>query len=705
MQADAEIRNSRYYQSLIKSATDYVIGINRNFQVIMANDLFKSAFGNRLGDYCYRVWKNRRTQCSDCLVDQTFRDGREHWNIEDIRMADGQPVQMLVKSTPVVDDQGRVIYVLETATDISGRKQLEENLHRVAGKFDKILADHLQHLRKAKDRYQAIFERSRDAILLTDPRGCILEINQVGVSMLGYRSTDEVTALPSVDLLFANKDFNHLQKQVSQEGYVTEFETRLVRRSNNGFYAQITANVTVDDSGKINGYVFIIRDITKWKQARHQIETRNARLATLNAIATTVSKTLKIDEILRHTIDKILDVLECDSVRIYLLQSDHKTLQLAAHRGHSELFTGKDHMKRRQVGDGLLGQTAINGAPKVVDNFLRSEDPYVDSLIEEGLHSTIYIPLLAKGTTKGVMCVSCHHAFKFSDDYVDFLTAIGSQIGVAIDNANLYANIEGAYEELKKAQEQIIRSEKLASLGKLAATIAHEINNPLAVVLTYVRLMIKLLTRKRFTPEKAEDIARYLNTMESETSRCGEIVKNLLAFSRQSKIVIEYHDIADIFERTLILIAHDLQIKEIRLIKAIDPDLPKVQCDFKQMQQALLNLMSNASEAMSRGGTLTVSAACTGGSPRVVEVAISDTGCGIPTEDLKNIFEPFFTTKEEGKGVGLGLSVAYGIIARHNGAVDVQSEPGRGTVFKVSLPVASDDGRRKPDQPIEGPRQ
>ena len=223
-------------------------------------------------------------------------------------------------------------------------------------------------------------------------------------------------------------------------------------------------------------------------------------------------------------------------------------------------------------------------------------------------------------------------------------------------------------------------------MGKLAATIAHEINNPLAVVLTYIRLMIKLIDRNHFSPKRLEDISRYLATMDSETSKCGEVVKSLLAFSRQSTITIESNNIEEIIDRTLILITHDLEMKGIRLNKMIEPNLPKVKCDFKQIQQALLNLMHNGSDAMQDGDILTVKANRKDGDERFLDVIISDIGCGITEEDKEKIFDPFFTTKEEGKGVGLGLSVVYGIITRHNGTIEVESEPGKGSTFTISIP-------------------
>jgi PAS domain S-box-containing protein len=652
----------------------------------MANELFKNEFGMQPNDYCYKVWKKKNKKCEDCLVERTYRDGWGHWNVENVTMKDGRVADMLIKAIPVKNERGEIIYVLERATDITERKHIQENIDKITGNLEEMLANRLEGLQKSEEKYRTIFERSRDAIILTDPNGRIIEVNQAGVRILGYKTQKDVLKLGSVVKLFKNEAFEKFQKEVSEEGFVVEFEVRLFGKNDRRFDALITSNVTVDTNGEIAGYVLIIRDITKRKIAQLQIEKRNVRLDILNAIAKTVSSSLDLNEILIGTIDETLEILEADSVRIYMLDDKKEILELVAHKGLSTQFISKPFMQYRKPGDGLLGQTVIDGETRLVDNFLRSEDPYIDSIIEAGLHTTAYIPLSNKGEMMGVMCVSSHYPIEFSAGYIEFLTAVGNQIGVAMDNANLYENVKRAYEDLKEAQEQIIQTEKLASLGKLAATIAHEINNPLAVVLTYIRLMIKLIDRNHFSPKRLEDISRYLATMDSETSKCGEIVKSLLAFSRQSTITIESNSIEEIIDRTLILIAHDLGMKGIQLNKMIEPNLPKVKCDFKQIQQALLNLMHNGSDAMQDGGILTVKANRKDGDERFLDVIIADIGCGITEEDKEKILEPFFTTKEEGKGVGLGLSVVYGIITRHNGTIEVESEPGKGSTFKISIP-------------------
>lgn len=676
-----------FYEVLLQGVTDYVIGINRNYQIIMANDLFEKEFGMHQNGYCYNVWKNRNKRCEGCLVQESFQNGQVHWNEENVVMKDGRIAQMLVKSTPVKDEHGEVVYVLEAATDITEKKRLQEELKRLTGKQEAIIGARIDYLQKSEEKYRTIFERSRDALLLTDSSGKIIEINQAGIGMLGYKNKEQLVGLRwDKEFFVEQEDLHKYRKTVLKQGFVTNFETRLSGRGKRRFDALITSNVTLDLIGQITGYVVIIRDISERRKAEKQIERQNTRLAMLYAISTTVSSSLDLGEVLKSTIDKICELIEADSVRIYLLDKKQNVLNLVAHKGLSDEFISRSHVQQRKVGAGFLGRAVFPGEARVVDNLAAYEEPYAEYMIKEGLNSTAYIPLVSKGEPVGVMCVSSH-VFEFSPNYLEALIGIGNQIGVAVDNANLYESIHTAYQELKEAQEQVVRTEKLASLGKLAASIAHEINNPLAAVLTYIRLMMKLMDKNRFKAERLEDISRYLTTMESEIARCGEIVANLLAFSRQSRIHMQDHSIEEIIEKTMVLIAHDLGMKNIRSIREIEAGLPKVCCDFKQIQQVLLNIIGNASEAMAEGGDLTV-AAKSSATSGFVDIVVSDTGQGIPEDELKNIFEPFYTTKEEGKGVGLGLSVAYGIIARHKGTIEVQSEPGKGAAFKVSLPIA-----------------
>jgi len=675
--------------SFFQNVTEYVVAINRNFEIVVANDLFRERFSGHPKCFCYQAWKKSDFKCRNCIVERSFQDGKSHQREETVVMKDGKTAQMLLQTTPVKVAHDEVTYVLETAVDITENRNLKKELSQLTGNLKQVITGRMNSLRQSEEKYRTIFERSGDAIMLTDTKGGVLEVNQAGIDILGFSKREELLGITSVKEFFKHDDSRYqFQKKLSQYGFVTGFEALLLRKDGSVFYGLLTANVTLDVAGRVTGCVFIVRDVSKRKKAQEQIEWRNKWLGMLNATSMAIGSSLDLDEIVSNTIEKILVILETVSVRIYRLNKKKQTLDLLASRGLSSRFVENGRIRTRELGQGLLWKSLIALETRVLTDLSDlKEEPYADLFAEEGIRSAIYVPLVSKGKPVGVMVITSQSAFDLSNDYLEFLSAIGNQLGVAVENAALYENLKIAYQELKEAQEQVIAQEKLASLGKLSATIAHEINNPLAAVLTYNRLMIKQNRNGRLTPERKDDIARYLNIMASETARCGEIVKNLLAFSRRSKISIENKNIEEIVERTLALLSHDLEMKGVKVVKRISSDLPEVQCDFKQIQQALLNVVGNASEAMAGGGVLTMAAKCSTGG-RTMEIKVSDTGCGIQKKHLKNIFEPFFTTKEEGKGVGLGLSVVYGIVTRHQGTIEVESEPGEGTTFTICLPLA-----------------
>jgi two-component system NtrC family sensor kinase len=234
-------------------------------------------------------------------------------------------------------------------------------------------------------------------------------------------------------------------------------------------------------------------------------------------------------------------------------------------------------------------------------------------------------------------------------------------------------------------QARILHQDKMMSLGRLAASVVHEINNPLAGVLNYCRLMLKILARGSLSTGDQQKFQGYLGLVESETERCSRIVSNLLAFSRKSPPQLSDLDVGDLVERCVRLSRHKIELANIRLAVTAAPDLPTVRGDFNQLQQCLINLIFNAIDAMDQGGRLSIEARLAG--EKGVQIVVSDTGTGIAPEHLDRLFEPFFTTKQEGRGTGLGLSTVYGIMQRHGGAVRVDSLPGRGTTFILELPL------------------
>jgi two-component system, NtrC family, sensor kinase len=253
---------------------------------------------------------------------------------------------------------------------------------------------------------------------------------------------------------------------------------------------------------------------------------------------------------------------------------------------------------------------------------------------------------------------------------------------------DLMASLERQVDErtaaLRQTQAQLVQSEKLSSLGRMAASVAHEINNPLTGILTYTKLLIRLMESKALDAAARDSAVRQLSLVQRETERCTEIVRNLLDFARQRPLTIKDVSLEAVVQDALALLAHKIDLQNVKIERRFAP-VPAVRGDEGQLRQAFVNIALNACDAMTGGGVLTVEIRSDGNGENVV-VEFTDTGPGIPSEHLAKIFEPFFTTKQ--KGTGLGLSVVYGIVERHGGKLDVDSQTGRGTTVRIRLAAA-----------------
>jgi two-component system NtrC family sensor kinase len=248
----------------------------------------------------------------------------------------------------------------------------------------------------------------------------------------------------------------------------------------------------------------------------------------------------------------------------------------------------------------------------------------------------------------------------------------------------LEERVEQKTRELKRAHEHALHTEKMASIGKMAAVLAHEINNPLSGILTYAKLLRKWIDGDDGGRNHRQDICDSLDLIASESRRCGDLVKNLLTFSRTTPMNLQPANLNQVVDRSLRLVQHQLDLAGIQVQPQLDPDLPLVVCDAAQIEQVLLALVMNALDALPQGGNLWITTGLSR-EHNQVRIVVRDDGSGIPAEILPRIFEPFLTTKETGRGVGLGLAISHSILERHNGTIEVQSEVGRGTTFTVTL--------------------
>jgi two-component system, NtrC family, sensor kinase len=279
------------------------------------------------------------------------------------------------------------------------------------------------------------------------------------------------------------------------------------------------------------------------------------------------------------------------------------------------------------------------------------------------------------------------------DELVDSFNRMRERLKIAVDDLNemqqtLESKVAERTAQLEVAHRKLLQNDRLASLGQLAASVAHEINNPVSGVLNLSILLERLMASGEFPAGREAEFRKYLGQISTETARVGRIVSDLLAFSRRSKPQRVPADLNKLIISTLGLVGHKLKLINAETNLELQPDLPLVECDPSQIQQVILNLVLNGAQAMQvkGGGELHIRTRVLSGEDSA-ELCVRDTGEGIAPENLTKIFDPFFTTKPEGKGVGLGLAVLYGIVRAHDGEVEVVSQRNEGTSFTVTLPL------------------
>jgi C4-dicarboxylate-specific signal transduction histidine kinase len=285
------------------------------------------------------------------------------------------------------------------------------------------------------------------------------------------------------------------------------------------------------------------------------------------------------------------------------------------------------------------------------------------------------------------------HRSQELDALVDSFNLMRERLKVAVDDLNemqqtLESKVAERTQQLQVAHRKLLQADRLASLGQLAASVAHEINNPISGVLNLSTLLERLMASGEFPAGREAEFRKYLSQISAETARVGRIVTDLLAFSRRSKPQRVPADLNKLVRSTLGLVGHKLKLINAETVLDLQDDLPLVECDPSQIQQVILNLILNGAQAMqSKGGGELVIRTRLLPNEDSVELCVRDKGEGIAPENLAKIFDPFFTTKVEGKGVGLGLAVLYGIVKAHEGEVEVTSKPNEGSSFSVTLPL------------------
>jgi PAS domain S-box-containing protein len=487
-------------------------------------------------------------------------------------------------------------------------------------------------LRDSEEKLRNLFERVRQGLFISSKEGKFFNCNQALLDMLGYPTKEEFLNIDIAQDLYVNpEDRKNFQERIENEGYVKDLEVEFKRKNGERITVLLTGHPVKNEKGEIVGYEGINLDISERKRIENDLREAN--------------------EFFMNLIESSVDGI---------IAADMKGNIFIFNKG-AEALTG--YTAEEVIGKAPITEIYPEGVAKEVMKKLRS--PEYGGV---GKLTPAQFNVVNKAGEEIPIQLSA--------------TLIYDGTGKEVASVGIFTDLRPRLKMEKKLQEthvQLVSSEKMASLGKLAAGIAHEINNPLGGILIYASLMMEDLSEE---DPKRGDLARIVQ----EAGRCKEIVKSLLEFARQTEPKIEPTDINRGITDGLFFLENQALFHNIQIIKKLDPVLPFVRGNAGQLKQVFMNIIVNAAEAIHGSGTLTITTSHDT-HRKMVFVKFTDTGEGIAEENLTRIFDPFFTTKDVGKGTGLGLATSYGIIEGHGGKIGVKSRVGEGTTFTIELPA------------------
>ncbi len=530
--------------------------------------------------------------------------------------------------------------------------------------------------KRAEEKYRTLVSSVQEGVFISTPQGRFLDFNDALLRMTGYENREELLAVDIPTAFFANgSDRERLKKLLQQHSSVADFEFEM-RRKDGEVRTMLESSIAVRDAaGDVTAYQGFLLDITERKQAESEIRRRNRELMVLNSIAQTLTESLDLSDSLHRTLGQMAELFSLDATSLYLFDQDGTKLRRVAAVGHRSEFSR--HFPPVSVKPELMQHIKAVHATFLSARGLPLPQVFRDAQAREELADAYIVVLWSKDRVIGGLVVGSRTPREFSTADVNLLIAVGSQISSAIERSILYEETRQAYENLRRTQEQLLHSEKLAAVGQLISGVAHELNNPLTAILGYSQLLTS-------SGQMGQQGIEYADKLYKQAQRTHRIVQNLLSFARQHKPERVQVQINQALEETLALRDYDLRMHNIRIHLDLAENLPVTSADPHQLQQVFLNMVNNAVDAIlenSADGDLWVRTGINGDR---LSIEFTDSGPGV--KDASRVFDPFYTTKPVGKGTGLGLSICYGIITEHGGTIQVRNIPTRGASFTIELP-------------------
>jgi len=557
----------------------------------------------------------------------------------------------LVSTSTFTEPAGKVLGTVHVLKDITERK-------------------------KAEEKYRSLVSSVQEGVFISTPQGRFLDFNEAMMRMTGFETREELLRADIPGAIYANPaDRERLKKLLQEHGSVADFEFEM-RRKDGEIRTVLESSIAVKDSGgNVTAYQGFLLDITERKRAEQEIRRRNRELLVLNSIGQTLTESLDLGDSVHRTLRQMAELFSLDACALYLFNDEGTHIRRIAAVGHRSEYAR--HFPAVAVKPELLQHIKAVHATFLSAQGLALPAIFREAQRKEELVSAYVVVLWSKDRVVGGLTVGSRTPKDFSPADINLLVAVGSQLSSAIERAKLYEEARQAYENLRRTQEQLLHSEKMAAVGQLISGVAHELNNPLTAILGYSQL---LTSSGQMGPQGVE----YADKLYKQAQRTHRIVQNLLSFARQHKPERVPVQLNLILEETLALRDYDLRMNHIRVHLELDQNLPVTSADPHQLQQVFLNMVNNAVDAMleqSNEGDLWVK---TGAKGDKLFIEFTDNGPGV--KDASRVFDPFYTTKPVGKGTGLGLSICYGIVTEHGGSISVRNVPPRGASFTIEVP-------------------
>lgn len=531
---------------------------------------------------------------------------------------------------------------------------------------------------EAESKFRVLFEKMQEGVFISTPQGRFLDFNDAFQRMLGYESRKELLKVDIGQTIYAEPaERERLKRILHEHGEVTDFEFQVRRRDGEIRTLKESSFVVRGEAGAVVAYQGFVLDVTDRREAELELRRRNHELMLLNAIAEMLSQSPDLKEVLGRALQKIVELFGADLGAIYLLDEKNEILTRTAATGHQSEYARE--FPPTKLSEGPLLKTVRQAHATVLSaTGLPLPEVFRDLQRKEGVLAAPLVVLWSKDRIVGALVVGSRSVREFSPAELNLLAAVGSQLAATIDKSLLHQETIQAYENLRRAQEQLLQSEKMAAIGQLISGVAHELNNPLTAILGYGQLLRadELLTQRG---------SEYLEKLSKQAQRTHHIVQNLLSFARQHKPERRPVQLNKILDDTLFLREYDLKMHNVNVHREFDPHLPSTAGDFHQLQQVFLNILNNAMDAVLESTTSREIWIRTSSAGKCLLIEFTDSGPGV--QDARRVFDPFYTTKPVGKGTGLGLSICYGIVKEHGGEISARNAAPRGATFTVSLPI------------------